>query len=148
MPMLKRAVIVAVLLTCFAGTGVHGQTGTVVGTVRTTLPEGETLAIPGVSVTLKCGSGVIFSYLSDDDGRFRFAHLPLGTCSLITDMQGFRSVSTAVEIKGTKPLDLPLSVELEAMYSGLMVIGDPVDTAVRQARSLQRVCPEEKRDEP
>lgn len=138
MSALKSAVTVGLFVALFGGIPLDGETHAVVGSVRTTLPDGEIVAIPGVSVTVTCGGGVVLSKLSDEEGEFQFAHVPVGSCSLFTDIQGFKSVSTAFESTGTERIDLPLSLELEAMYSGLMVIGTPQDGSSSAAISTTR----------
>lgn len=135
-----HTIIVGLIVGLVGGTAAHGQTGTVIGSARTTGPDRENFAIPGVKVTLTCGSQAVLRTVSDEQGQFQFANVPGGSCSLVTDVQGFKSVSTAFEITGTERIDLPLSLELEAMYSGLMVTGDPFDKALRKTRSPRRTC--------
>lgn len=127
----RRAVTVGLLMALFGGTAVRGETRTVVGSVRTTVADGAIVAIPGVRVTLTCGSGAAQSNLSDADGQFHFADVPVGSCSLVTDVQGFKSVSAVFESTGTEWIELPLSLELEAMFSGLMVNGTPLDAVIQ-----------------
>ena len=137
----------ALFIALLGGTAVHGQVGTVVGTVRTTLPAGEIVAIPGVRVTVTCGSGAALSNVSDENGQVQFTHVPVGSCSLETDVQGFRQVSTNFEVPGTERVDLPLSLELEPMYTGLMVIGSPPKKSLRRVISdtwsRRRTCDQE-----
>ena len=125
----------------------HGQTGTVLATIRTTLPAGEIVAIPGVKVTVTCGSGAALSKVSDEQGQVQLTHVPAGSCSLDTDVQGFRPVSTAFEVAGPDRIDLPLSLELEPMYTGLMVTGPPLKDSLRRvtsnSSSRRRTCDQE-----
>ena len=137
----RQVLTVGLLLGLFGGTAVYGQRGTVVGSVRTPVPGGETVAIPGVRMTLTCGSEAARGNQSDEQGEFQFAEVPVGSCVLVTDVQGFKSVSTAFENTGTERIDLPLSLELEAMSAGLMVIGTSLDTSVRAASSKTRSHP-------
>lgn len=138
MSALTQAVTVGLFMALFGGSAVHGQTGTVLGSVRTTLPDGASVAIPGVRVTVTCGSGATFSTLSDEEGQVQFAHVPVGSCSLDTDVQGFTPVSTSFNSTAAESIYLPLSLELEAMYTGLMVIGPPLDASLRAAISKTR----------
>lgn len=133
----------ALFVALLGGTAVHGQVGTVVGTVRTTLPAGEIVAIPGVRVTVTCGSGAALSNVSDENGQVQFTHVPVGNCSLETDVQGFRPVSTNFEVPGTERVDLPLALVLEPMYTGLMVIGRPLKRDTNTTWSRRRTCDQE-----
>lgn len=110
------------VIALFGGTPVHAQTGTVVGSVHVTMPDGEIIAIPGVRVTLTCGDDTL-SNVSNEYGQFQFTQLPAGRCALVTDIQGFQPVSAAVERTGTERTDVPLSLEFEELYTGLMVTG-------------------------
>lgn len=135
------------LFIALLGTAVHAQVGTVVGTVRTTLPAGEIVAIPGVRVTITCGTGAALRNVSNEQGQVQFAHVPAGRCSLETDVQGFRQVSIHFEVPGTQRIDLPVSLELEPMYTGLMVMGPPLKESLgpvtSTTRSRRRRCEQE-----
>jgi hypothetical protein len=138
---------VTLFIAVLGGTAVHGQTGTVLATVRTTLPAGESVAMPGVRVTVTCGSGAALSHVSDERGQVQFSHVPSGSCSLETDVQGFQQLSTHFEVPGTERIDLPLSLELKPMYTGLMVISPPLKGPLGRVTSTtwsrRRTCDQE-----
>lgn len=102
------------------------------------------IAIPGVKVTVTCGSGAALTNLSDEKGRVHFVKVPIGSCSLATDVQGFRSVLTAFEVAASEPINLSLSLEPEPMYTGLMVTGPSLEgsatTVTSDSRPQRSTC--------
>lgn len=119
MSALKNTINLALLMGILSGTTVQGQTGTVVGTVQATGPDGQVLSIPGVRLMLTCEAQAAAIVVSDQAGQFRFASVPVGSCSLRTDVQGFKAVSAAVHSAAAEQTDVPIFLEVEALYTGL-----------------------------
>lgn len=126
MSALKTTINLALLMGILSGTTVQGQTGTVVGTVQATGPDGQVLSIPGVRLMLTCEAQAAAIVVSDQAGQFRFASVPVGSCSLRTDVQGFKAVSAAVHSAAAEQTDVPIFLEVEALYTGLTVTGVPI----------------------
>ena len=80
---------------------------TVAGTVTLTAAGGGTFPGEGARVTLACAvDGTTRTEVSDEHGAFRFLNVPVDTCSLQADVQGFAAppvtVITAVgQVAGT-----------------------------------------------
>jgi hypothetical protein len=71
----------------------------VAGSVSVAGPDGQSLFVPGVTITLTCGSGDARVEISNDQGEFRFAGAAeTGTCSIGADLQGFKSVTKVVAL--------------------------------------------------
>lgn len=50
------------------------------------------LPVPGVSLTLKGAEIAQVTVFSDEDGRFRFSHVPPGAYELLAELEGFQAV--------------------------------------------------------
>lgn len=109
-------VSVAAVLTAFApASGIAGisPSATIVGTVTLTAADGGTFAGEGARVTLACAADdTTRTEVSDEHGAFRFRNVPVGSCSIEADVQGFvgqpvRVVTAAQQVVGT---DLHLGI--------------------------------------
>ena len=109
-------VSVAAVLTAFApASAIAGisPSATIVGTVTLTAADGGTFAGEGARVTLACAAdGTTRTEVSDEHGAFRFRNVPVGSCSIEADVQGFvgqpvRVVTAAQQVVGT---DLHLGI--------------------------------------
>jgi hypothetical protein len=109
-------VSVAAVLTAFApASAIAGisPSATIVGTVTLTAADGGTFAGEGARVTLACAADdTTRTEVSDEHGAFRFLNVPVGSCSIEADVQGFvgqpvRVVTAAQQVVGT---DLHLGI--------------------------------------
>ena len=109
-------VSVAAVLTAFApASAIAGisPSATIVGTVTLTAADGGTFAGEGARVTLACAAdGTTRTEVSDEHGAFRFLNVPVSSCSIEADVQGFvgqpvRVVTAAQQVVGT---DLHLGI--------------------------------------
>jgi hypothetical protein len=98
-----------VLLAC-APAGAQQTTGTVTG--RVVDPQGA--AVPGATVTAKSPTtGFTRSEISDAEGLYRLAALPVGLYEVTADLQGFQTVSKKdieVNVAQIVAIDFPLKV--------------------------------------
>ena len=84
-----RPLILVVLLLCAVTTVAQQATGILAGTVM----DQQKLAIASAHVTVvNIGSKYTQSYVTDNDGAFRFPALPVGTYDLTVEKQNFRTV--------------------------------------------------------
>ena len=109
-------VSVAAVLTAFANASAiagASPSATIVGTVTLTAADGSTWAGDGARVALACGAdGTTRTEVADDHGAFRFLNVPVDSCSIEADVQGFVAppvtvVTVADEIVGA---DLRLGI--------------------------------------
>jgi hypothetical protein len=103
--------------------GRPGHGGSVFGRVRLTAADGTVVAGQGVQVSLTCEPGD-FEQLghSDEHGAFSFSGVPVGRCTLATDLQGFRARKIAIAVDGRRQVQLQL--EPEPIYAGVLVTGE------------------------
>ena len=100
--------LVAASASAFVGPG-----ATIVGTVTLTAADGDTFSGEGARVTLTCAAdGTTRTEVSDEHGAFRFLDVPVNSCSIEADVQGFVAppvtvVTAADEIVGA---DLHLGI--------------------------------------
>jgi hypothetical protein len=71
----------------------------IVGTVTLTDAAGETFAGEGARVVLACGAeNMTGTAVADERGIFRFLNVPVGSCSIEADVQGFAAPAILVVI--------------------------------------------------
>jgi hypothetical protein len=93
--------------------GGGSPSATIVGTVTLTAADGGTFPGEGARVTLVCAmDGTTKTEVSDEHGAFRFLNVPVGSCSIQADVQGFvaqpiRVVTAADQVAAT---DLHLGI--------------------------------------
>jgi hypothetical protein len=88
-------------------------TATIVGTVMLTTADGSTFPGEGVRVTLTCPSdGSALTEVSDEHGAFHFRNVPVDSCSIQADVQGFAAqpVSVLTAAGQTVACDVQLGV--------------------------------------
>ena len=125
MSALTRVLTVVLFVMLLGGTA-RGESGTVAGAVHATGLEERPFALPGVRLTLRCGSEAARTVVSDERGEFRFVGVPAGSCALATDIQGFKATTASFNSVAGHQFDVPISLELETLYTGLMVTGRPL----------------------
>src|ERR1700730_18369786 len=98
MRILTRICWTALLLASLRVEGATAQTrtGTVSGTVSLPSPEGQPVVVPGVTLTLTCARMEPRTDVSGETGQFRFADVAVGDCSIVADLQGFKSAVEAL----------------------------------------------------
>src|SRR2546423_3214023 len=114
-PSRSAAYIVALLLCaliCLVALPAHAQTfrGTILGTV--TDPNGA--LVPGAKVTAKnIGTGIERETVTDGEGNYTLAELPIGTYEVKATQTGFQTAvvsNVVVEIAGERRVDVTLNV--------------------------------------
>jgi carboxypeptidase family protein len=138
---LLNVFIVAALAAFVPASAIGGvsPSATIVGTVTLTAADGGTFPGEGARVTLTCAAdGTTRTEVSDRHGAFRFLNVPVDTCSIKADVQGFvappvRVVTAADEVAAT---DLHLG--LAPMRVGVNVGGT---APVQELKMLRRSRP-------
>jgi hypothetical protein len=116
----------------------RSPSATIVGTVTLTAADGGTFAAGGARVVLACRAHrTTRTEVADDHGAFRFLNVPVDSCSIEADVQGFvappvRVVTAARQVVGTDlhlgiaPLRVGVSVGGSAPFQGRRRCPDPV----------------------
>jgi hypothetical protein len=111
-----RNVFLSGLLSALAAaspTAAVSTSATIVGTVTLTAADGGTFAGEGARVVMACGAdSTTRTEVADEHGAFRFQNVPVDSCSIEADVQGFaaqpvRVVTVADQVVGT---DLHLGI--------------------------------------
>ena len=95
-----RAFLGLFVASTLGGSAVAAQSATsgIAGAVSVPVPDGQPVVVPGVTLTLTCGSGEPRIEISNERGEFRFADAPAGVCALAAELQGFKSATTSVAV--------------------------------------------------
>ena len=102
------------------------QSGSISGAVR----DAQGGVLPGATLTL-AGSGPGQTFVTGEDGQFRFLNVPPGTYTLTATLQGFQTVvREGVVVLVGQAVALPLTLNLATVQETVTVTGDSpiVDT--------------------
>jgi hypothetical protein len=134
-------VSVATVLTAFApasATAGVSPSATMVGTVTLTAADGSRWAGEGARVVMACGAdGMTRTEVADDHGVFRFLDVPVDTCSIEADVQGFLAQSVTVVIAAEQVVTVDLHLGVVPLLAGVNVGGA---TPVHEPKLLSRSC--------
>jgi len=61
--------------------------------------------------------------ISNELGQFRFPDLPAGGCSIVAELQGFKSAVKAMAVKSGETADVALRLDLDALHVEVNVVG-------------------------
>jgi hypothetical protein len=103
----------------------QSSTGIVSGTVSLPEPDGKPVVVPGVTLSLACTGMEPRSDASNELGQFRFADVPAGACSIVAELQGFKSATKAIAVRSGETADVALRLDLETLHEDVSVIGSP-----------------------
>jgi hypothetical protein len=138
MRILRRTCYTAFLVACLQANGYTAQSpaGIVSGTVSLPEPDGRPVMVPGVTLSLTCAGTEARSDTSNELGQFRFVDVPAGACSIVAELQGFKSAVNAVAVKPGETADVTLRLDVETLHEEVSVTGsaDAVDGSPRTAR--------------
>ena len=123
MTILSRISYTAFLIAVVIARPATAQTtsSVVSGTVSLPSPDGQSVVVPGVTLTLTCDSGEPRNELSNEQGQFRFTDVPAGSCSIVADLQGFRSAVKTIMAKPDETTDVVLRLDLDALHEEVSV---------------------------
>ena len=100
--------------------------GSIAGTV--TDPQGGVL--PGVTVTLTSTDRTA-TFVTEEDGRFRFLALPPGMYTVTATLQGFTTIQhDQIEVRIGQSVDIPLQLRLAA-------VSEPIEVILRTVGMMQ-----------
>jgi hypothetical protein len=106
------------------------------GTVSLPEPDGQPVMVPGVTLSLTCAGTEPRSDISNELGQFRFVDIPAGACSIVAELQGFKSAVQAVAVKPGETVDVILRLDVDTLHEEVSVTGssDAVDGGPITAR--------------
>ena len=111
---------------------------TIVGTVTLTAADGNTWAGDGARVALDCGAGrTTRTEVADAHGAFRFLDVPVGSCSIEADVQGFLALPVTIVIAAQEVVGIELHLGVAPMRVGVNVGGT---TPSHESKMLPRSC--------
>ena len=118
---------VAAVLSAFAPpSAIAGvsPSATIVGTVTLTAADGSTFPGEGARVTLTChANGTTTTEVSDEQGAFRFRNVPIDSCSIQADAQGFAAQLISVVTAADQVAACDLELGVASMRVGVNVGG-------------------------
>jgi hypothetical protein len=111
----------------------------VAGRVSLLSADGHTFRAAGVRLTLTCDAEPSTRFeISDEQGEFRFASLPADTCSIVADLQGFKSSSATAVTEVGEVTTVEFHLDVEPVYTGITVTGEPPPVLHGRCRASQR----------
>ena len=133
-------VFAAVMLVLIvSGTAMAQDVAAVIGgSVAVAGADAEPFVVPGVTVTLRCGSDEPRTEVTNDQGEFQFADVPAvpGRCTIVAELQGFSSATREVTVIAGQSTVANLQLGLDTLREEVTVrAAGPVE----QDRSPGRV---------
>lgn len=118
---------VAIVLSAFAAASANAGdslSATIVGMVSLTAADGGAFPGEGARVTLTCpADGTIKVDVADDHGSFRFLNVPVDSCSIRADVQGFAAQPVSVVTAAGQVGSSDLHLEVAPVRVGVNVAG-------------------------
>jgi len=96
---------------------------TIVGTVTLTAADGSTWAGDGARVVLACETdSTTRTEVADDHGAFRFLNVPVDSCSIEADVQGFAAPPVTVVTADQQVVPIDLHLDIAPLRVGVNVL--------------------------
>jgi hypothetical protein len=112
------------LLAAASAAAFAGPSATIVGTVTLTAADGDTFSGEGARVTLACAADATTrTELSDEHGAFRFLNVPVDSCSIEADVQGFVAPPVPVVTAADETVGADLHLGIAPLRVGVNVGG-------------------------
>jgi hypothetical protein len=122
------ASIAALLVLCLAsGAAAQEAPAVVAGAVAIAGSDGSPLAVPGVTVTLRCGNHEPRTEVTNDQGEYRFIDVPARgeACSIAAALQGFASETARVAVAEGRTATANLQLRLDTLREEVVVRAAP-----------------------
>jgi len=121
----------------------------VAGAVSVPAPDGQVFVVPGVTLTLTCGTGEPAIEISNERGEFRFVDVPAGACALAAELQGFKPATTNVTVNDGETKAIAIQLGLETLHEEVTVRAEadasadnPIDAHVeRMTAQVMQTAP-------
>jgi hypothetical protein len=112
---------------------------TIIGTVTLTAADGDTFAGEGVRVALACGTErPIRTEVADEHGTFRFLNVPVDSCSIEADAQGFTAPPVIVVTAAGETVGADVHLGVAPLGVGVSVQGGALLQAPKTLRRSLR----------
>jgi len=122
-----RQVLVAgvlTVLTALSAVAAVSPSATIVGTVTLTAADGGTFAGEGARVVLACGAeNTTRTEVADEHGAFRFLNVPVDSCLIEADVQGFRASAVRVVSAADQGVAADLHLGIAPLRVGVNAVG-------------------------
>ena len=127
-----RVMALVVAMACTAAATVSAQS---VGTISGTVKDESGAAVPGAVVTARNqGTGAVREVVTDGEGRYVIALLPIGTYTLSTSMAGFRNAEKAdVTLTVQQSLTLDFGLALSALSTEINVTSQAAEVSLQKS---------------
>jgi hypothetical protein len=132
-------VLIASMFAAESSAAAQDRTAAVAGSVSVSAPDGQPFAVPGVTLTLTCGSGEPKIEISNERGEFRFADVPPGVCAIASELQGFKTATTSVSVNAGETSAVAIQLSLETLHEEVTVraqadaaAGNPIEAHVER----------------
>jgi hypothetical protein len=113
------------------------ERASIAGSVSIAAPDGSSSVIPGVTVTLTCGSNPEVAQavpmtpmieVTNERGEFTFSNVPpsVRSCSIVAELQGFASATTMVAVKAGETSAVSLRLGLDTLREEVTVSAKPL----------------------
>jgi len=113
----STALISVALMWASSLPGAQSSNATLRGVITIANPQGQPLAVPGVTLKLSGTppGAAAFSTFSDNDGHYEFVDLPAGSYTLEASLSAFKTVVRKVTVTSAETVVENISFELEEL---------------------------------
>jgi len=119
-----RLVFIAMLFAGGSGAFAQSSTGSVAGAVTIPGGDGQPSLVPGVTLTLTCANAdAPQTGVSGDQGAFEFTGVPVGACTLMAELQGFKSATRQLVVSASHTTDAQLRLDMDTVREEVNVTG-------------------------
>jgi hypothetical protein len=91
------------------------------GVVSVSGSDGQPLVLPGVTLTLTCANGERQAAVSNEQGEFQFADVPVAACSILAELQGFKSATRTLTVAPGEAANVALRLDLDTLHEEVEV---------------------------
>ena len=99
----------------------QAPTASVAGVVSVVGADGQPLVLAGVTLSLACSGREARTEVTNEQGEFRFADVPPGACSVVAELQGFKSASKTVALGPGETSEMTLRLDLDSLHEEVNV---------------------------
>ncbi len=119
--------------------------GGVSGIVDVAGPDGRAFVLPGVTLTLTCpapvpgANPIVRVAVSDGEGAYRIQDVPSGSCSIVAELEGFQSTTTAVGIEPNHIANVSLRLGFDTLREDVAVTATAAATLEQSGSTTTRI---------